>query len=225
MTPQPARAQFVALLRREAIVMARASGVWVAAGFHVACLTVFVAVWGDGMPIHGGGTVFEQMLTLETGLLSLLLPWAAVRCGVPAQGDPLVAIALATGSTPSRLVLVKCLALAAVLTGIAASGLPLLMIARQVPGLALGEAAAAVWPLAALAPFAAALAVFAALALDDRLLGWLVAAGVCVVATQTVPLHGASASAYLAGAAVMTWIAARRVDAPMTPGVLSRFGT
>jgi hypothetical protein len=213
------------LVRREAIAIARTSGFWTATVFHATVLTAFVAVWGNGLPIHGGGTVFEQLLALEAVLLSIVLSWAAIRCSVPEPRDRLVAVAVATGSTPSGIVLAKCLTLALALAAIVASGLPLLMTARQVPGLTLAEATAAVWPLAALAPFAAALAVSAALALDSRLLGWLAAAAACVVATAIVPLSSVTAPIYLGAAVGLTWLAARHADAHLryekTPGVLS----
>ena len=68
------------LIWRELIIIGRTPSFWVAAAVYVSVLTLFVLIWGDGVPIVGAGPVWDQFSAVQLSVLLALLPWTATRC-------------------------------------------------------------------------------------------------------------------------------------------------
>jgi hypothetical protein len=60
---------------------ARTPAVWIAIGAQIVFLSLYLLVWGDGIPLVGARPVLDQFATTQWILLGVLLPWAAARTG------------------------------------------------------------------------------------------------------------------------------------------------
>lgn len=178
-----------AILLRDLIIALRTGGLSIAIFVHTAVLTTFIVLWGGGVPTLPGDNVYEQQRLVQTGLLTLLLPWAAIRCGAAERGDALVAVSALTAIKPSRIVIGRAAAQFLVLSVIVLCGVPMMIIAKQMSALPLRQPLFDILPALGLAAVSAAAATGWELEVSDRLGAWLAAAAVTIA---TVALVGGS---------------------------------
>ena len=182
----------------------RTPALWVAAIGHVLVLSLYVVVWGDGVPLAGARTPFEQFTTAYTALLVVLLPWVAARClGVGTRND--VAIqAVLTAQRPLTVVFGATLGLAVVLLTVIATGLPVIVLAQQTSEHSSWEVARVVARVAGLGACLAPLSLAATLVSESRLWGWLlgIVASTVLAAATPVGLVGSTMLWPIAGCAV-----------------------
>ena len=203
------------LFERELIVIARTPALWLGLAAHVVIAAGFVIVWGDGLPIQGGGSVFDQFLTTQSAALAIVLPWVAVRCGAPWGRDGVVELSVAAATSPSIVVLARCLAVASGLFLVAAASLPFASIVLQVSALPLTHLLLpTLVPSFALACIAAVAATMCSVLTPHRLLAWVAATLVTVSAVAAGGSGMTSAvvfflAAVIAAAFMAQWVGAR----------------
>src|ERR1041385_2148382 len=112
------------LIWRDMTVMVRTRGFWLAMTAYILLVAAFVIVWGEGVPVLDG-TVFDQGVVVQLGLLSVVLSWTAARCSGSDQRRSLVLESVTTATRPSRLVAAKCIALSAGLAILVVAAIPL----------------------------------------------------------------------------------------------------
>jgi len=111
--------------------------VLVAALLNAAVLTGFVLLWGDGagVPNLAGQDFHEQGQLVELGLLTLILPWAAVRCMAPERGADLVLLSAMTALRPSVVMTARLVGLTGGLLMIVAAGVPATLVMLRMAAL------------------------------------------------------------------------------------------
>ncbi len=191
----------LALAWRQVVAAVRLPAVWIATAVQVAVLTLYIVVWGDGIPLVGARPPFEQFATAQTVLLLLVLPWVAARCLATAHRDTVSRLAVLTARHPSTVVLGACVGLAGVTAVVAATGLPLAVVSQQISVLAPQDLAAAQLRILALSACAGTLTLAAVLFSGNRVAGWLLATVLAALVTRVAP-------AGLAGALMMGAVAA-----------------
>jgi len=184
------------LIWRELTVISRTGGYWMAMAVHIVLLAAVVLIWSDRIPVLDG-TFLDQAVAVQTAVLSIVLPWAAVRCGgTDHDGGPaLLAATIAT--RPSRVVLAKCVGLSAALAAIVMSGLPLAILAQQVSALPRLRVPLDMLPLVALSSFAAAVSTATLLWPVNRLARWCVATAATAGAAYWAPSGAISTMVFL----------------------------
>jgi hypothetical protein len=171
-----------ALIVREAGQMAESAGLGVAMWAHAAWLSAFLAVWGrtTGTPLVPGLTIYEQLLMVQWVLIVVLLPWAAARIAPRERGNRLVLTAGLLAVRPSQVLGARTLALSATLVLVAASGLPLVVIAVRMsdvaPSRAIVDQTAVIACGLAVAPIVSVLQQ----ALAGRVVVWLTATALTI---------------------------------------------
>ena len=166
-----------AMLARELGVLARCRALMIAVVLHAALLVTFALAWGSGerVPFLSAGTFYDQMLAVDTIVLALLLPWAAVRCMTTERGNDFVLLSAATGIPPSGMLVARAIAVVLALGVLVLSGLPVLLLALRVsavPSLrVIGEGSA----LLAVTLVACGTAGVARYHCRGRVVGWLAA--------------------------------------------------
>ena len=171
----------IALLTRELIVAARRPAAMVSACAVAALLTAFVAAWSPGIPVIAPMNLYDQTRLLHWLLLSVALPWIAVR-SVPAErGDAIVLVAALTGQRPGDVLLGKILAMFVLLALVVLTGLPALVVAQQAAAVPLATVLGDIFPLLGAALLVAVTSVAAIVIVPDRLAAWLSATAVALV--------------------------------------------
>ena len=127
----------IALFPRELRYVTRGSAVLGAALLNAIVLSWFVLQWGDGVgiPNLAGWSFHEQGQLLELMLLTLVLPWAAVRCMAPERGTNLVLLSAMTAVRPSAVMTARISGLTVGLLIVVASGLPCTLIMLRMAAL------------------------------------------------------------------------------------------
>lgn len=181
---------------------------------HVLVLGTFLLVWGGGMPVLPGDTVFDQLLLVQGGLLSVLLPWTASRCGTAERGNDLVMLAAATATPPSRMALAQAAGRCAALALVVGAGLPMVVVAQQASAVPFVRIVSGLVPALGLCAVAGVAAGWAALAISGRIGEWLAATGVVVGLCWVAPPTSGAAMWIFAALAVMgaAFLAARADD-------------
>lgn len=174
------------MLMRDITIGVRTSAFPAVLSVHTALLAAFVVLWGGGVPALPGANVYEQQRLVQAALLACLLPWAAVRFGPRGRGDDVVLLSAITGARPSRIVLSQFAALFVLLAAVVVSGLPVMLVARQMAAVPLQTAMADLVPPLGLAALASAAALAWTLGVSDRLAAWLGAAASSVVIVVTL---------------------------------------
>jgi hypothetical protein len=200
------------LIWRDITVISRMTAFWAAMAIRAAVLSAFIVIWADGLPVPDRVSAFDQFILLDWLMLGVLLPWTAVRCALPREPHHVAALALTLASPPSAIVLARITALCATLAALAASGLPVYVLFRQVAGLSWNDVAAAAAATVVLASMAAMTTTVAALVFQSRITMWLVSVLVLLAAVMLVPPLGVMAIVEIATAAGATVAAARLVD-------------
>ena len=163
------------LLWRASVVIVRTPAYWAAAAAHAAILAAFLLVWGDGLPTLTK-SVLEQIAAVQWTALSVLLPWAAARCGSRSR-IVTTRFAVLTAQLPSSLLLSRGVALFIALGVCTLCGLPMLILAQQISALPPAAVISHMLRLAPMIGFVAVLTTWCDVLIPDRMLAWLVAAG------------------------------------------------
>lgn len=203
------------LIWRALVLAVRHEGFLIATAVHLAALTAFVLIWGDGVPVWRGEPVLTQFVRFDTALLAAILPWVAIRCSPDAGPNGLTHLAVATACRPSSIVAARAAGTSGALLMLVSSGLPLFVLAQQISGLPASMVLRALLPMAALAVVVAAFAGAASVFLSGRLSSWIAStvATIVVVNTTSTTIPGVTAMVAVAALAsiVMTTSADRRL--------------
>jgi hypothetical protein len=181
---------------REVTVITRIGGFWTGMVTYVLILGAFVLTWSDGVPTLGG-TFSDQMMSLQTALLCMLLPWTAVRCFGIDEMRGLVVLALMTGSRASSVIAAKAVGVCAALTAIVISGGPYAILAQQISARPASVVALEMLRLIALAMVVAALSTAGVLISLNRLGLWLLTTAATAAAVYIVPNNRLSTIVFL----------------------------
>jgi hypothetical protein len=165
----------------------RTPALWIAIVLQVAVLSIYLAVWGDGIPLVDARPVFDQFVTAQTALLLVVLPWSAARCAVTTHRDDVTLLSALAGRPPATVVLSGCVGLALALTAVVLSGLPMAVLAHQISARPAAALFGEQFRLLGLGTFAAAVAMTAVLMSGHRILGWLLATAVTGLAVPVLP--------------------------------------
>jgi len=185
------------LIWRELIIIGRTPSFWLAAAVYVSVLTLFVVIWGDGLPIVGAGPVWDQFSAVQLSVLLVLLPWTATRCVTTRRRRDLRVLAIVTASRPAELILARCIALGAALLVLVLTALPIAIVMQQIAAIPFSAIATALLPLLGLSLFVAVAATGFMLAFANPLPAWLITSAVTVVASRTVALTPASTPVWI----------------------------
>ena len=189
-----------ALVCRTLLNAARTPAVWIAIGAQIVFLSLYLLVWGDGIPLVGARPVLDQFATTQWILLGVLLPWAAARCGAAWRGDEIAQLAALGAVLPSSVVAAGMTALALLLVSTAAVGLPFAFLAQQLSAGSAFDLWRTQLPLYGLGLCAATISAACMLVVANRLLAWTAATALtfCVMAAVPSGLPGAAVLAALA---------------------------
>jgi hypothetical protein len=134
-----------ALLRREALVLARRPASSAALAVHAGLLLAFLWLWegGRGVTLFGARTAFDRLRLVECALLGAILPWLAARALADERRNELVRLAVLAGRRPPGVAAAKLAATFLALALVVLSGLPPLLLAQQMSALPLGRVLAA----------------------------------------------------------------------------------
>ena len=199
MTERP----LLVLVWRALLNAARMPALWIAAAVQIAFFSLYLLVWGDGLPLVGARPVLEQFATTQWIFLALLLPWAAARSGAAWRRDEIAQFAALGACLPSAAVAASVAALAVLLVAMAAIGLPFALLAQQISAVPVTELWRSQLPLYALSLVAAAVTAACMLVVANRVMAWTAATVITFVVMIAVPpgLAGAGVLAALAAAA------------------------
>ena len=175
-----------ALIWRELAVITRTAAFWVSTGLYVAALTAFVAVWGDGVPVVGAQSSWEQFAMVQRMLLAVLLPWTAARCSASSRRE-LVLLGAIAAKRPGALLWAKGAALAASLLALALSALPLIVLMQQVGAASPTTLVLDMAPAAALALLVAGLTTAMTVVLEAPIRVWAVTGALTLVSAVFGP--------------------------------------
>lgn len=165
-----------AMFLRDLVLIARRPGMAAAIALHAVVAGAFLLAWRDvaSVPFVPGGTIFEQLLSIQWVYVSLAAPWAMCRFIATERGDAWTRLSVLTGVRSSRLLSARLVAAGVYLALLVASALPVVLMAQQIAAV---PAARALRELAALFLFAlvaGAIAFHVALAVKGRLTAWLI---------------------------------------------------
>jgi hypothetical protein len=207
------RRRLALLIWRELTLITRTGAFWVATTAYALVVAAFALTWSDGFPV-AGGAFFDQSVALQTGLLTLLLPWAGARFSGKDRAG-VVMLAAATASPPSRVIAAKCLGLTAALACIVMAGAPHAVLAQQISALPASRVPADMLPLLSLAVFVAAASAAGVLVSVNPLLRWLGATAATAAVVYAIPRGPISATIFL-GLGVIFFVAlAWRADSTL----------
>lgn len=178
---------------RELMSVGRSGALAVSVGVHVSVLTMFLLLWGGGMPVLPGANVYEQLLVVQRALLAVLLPWTAIRCAAAARGNDLVVLAAATATPPSRVLLGQCAGRFAALAAVVMVGVPPAIVAQQASASPLARLASDALPLLGLCAAASVIASWSMLTCRSRVAAWVWASGLGLLLWRIISLAGDAA--------------------------------
>lgn len=211
MTPHGSRAAqtFKLIFWEEATVMTRSAALWIAMAARIVVLSAFLLIWGNGLPMPGAGTLDEQFLGLDLLLLSVILPWIAVRCGVPHRRDHVTTLALATAAAPATIIGARFLTFVILLVSVGLSAMPVYTLVFELSAFSPAVVAAASAGCAAIAVAASALTTVFSLLARHRLTVWILTAATLVTSIVSLPPRGVAVFAYLAMGLFAAFVAAQ----------------
>ena len=188
-----------ALVWRALLGAARTPALWIAIVGQLALLSLYLLVWGDGIPVVGARPVLDQFATTQAILLGVLLPWTAARAGAPARGDEIAHLAALGSVAPSSVVAAGVAALTLLLVATAAAGLPFALLAQQISAVPAGALWRTQLPIYGLAICSATITAACMLVVGNRVLAWTVATALTFAVMAAVPsgLPGAAVLAAL----------------------------
>jgi hypothetical protein len=195
-------AQGEALMWRALLTAARTPALWAAMGAQVLLFSLYLLLWGDGLPLVGARSTLEQFTTLQWIVLGLALPWAAARSGVVRGRDEIARLAVLGAVPPSSIVTAAVAALAVLLVALAAVGLPFAMLAQQISAVPATELWRSQLPLYALGLCAAPITTACMLVAANRFAAWAAATALTLAVVALVP-HGFGGGVVLAALAAI----------------------
>jgi hypothetical protein len=175
------------LVWRALLTAARTPALWAAMGAQVVLFSLYILVWGDGLPLVGARPTLQQFATLQWIVLGLALPWAAARSGVVRGRDDVARLAVLGAVPPSVIVAAGVAALAVLLLALAAVGLPFAMLAQQISAVPATELWRTQLPLYALALCAAPITAACMLVAASRLGAWTAATALTLAVVALAP--------------------------------------
>lgn len=176
-----------ALVWRALLAAARTPALWASMGAQVVLFSLYLLVWGDGLPLVGARPTLEQFATLQWIVLGLALPWTAARSGVVRGRDDVARLAVLGAVPPSSIVAAGVAALAVLLLSLAAVGLPFAMLAQQISAVPATELWRTQLPLYALGLCAAPITAACMLVAANRLAAWTAATALTLAVVALVP--------------------------------------
>ena len=193
-----------ALIWRELVAITRTPAYWVSAVLYITALTGFVVVWGDGIPVVGARSSWEQFTMFQRVLLAIVFPWTAARCGTSSRRE-LTLIGFLSARSPSSVLLAQSAALAVSLLALALSSLPVMALMQQI---AASPAAVALdmAPVAVLALLVAIVTITLTIAIEAPIRVWGVAGTLTLVAAVVGPPRPGTAPFVLAAVVVAVWL-------------------
>jgi hypothetical protein len=203
------------LVWRALLAAARIPALWAAMGAQIALFSIYMLIWGDGLPLVGARSVLAQFATAQWIFLGVALPWAAARSGAAWRRDQIAQLAALGAVPPSAVVTASVLATSVLLLAVALVGLPFAALAQQISALPMAELWRTQLPLYALGPCAAAVTAACMLVVANRLLAWTAATVLTLGAIAVVPPG-------LAGGAILAALGAA-VGAALVSGADRRF--
>ncbi len=206
------------LLWRELAVMTRTRALWVAMCAQLLVLASFIVVWGDGAPMMTGN-LSEQFSTLQVGLLLVILPWVAAR--LVGDGRTVALVAALGACAPRHVVVTKFLALVLVLLAVAASALPLKILALRISAVDVWRGVLDLPPVVVLCTLAAAIATASVVAGASRFAAWVLGTVTTLLVAALVP--PTQGPAVMLAALAMTGLTAMGADQRL--GYLPNGGT
>ena len=162
-----------ALIWRELVAITRTPAYWVSAAVYIAALTAFVIVWGDGIPVVGARSSWEQFTMAQRVFLAMLLPWTAARCATSSRRE-LTLLGFMTARSSSSILFAQGVALAVALLALALSALPVMALMQQIAVVPLSVVVLDMAPAAVLALLVAAVTGAIAVALETPIRIWAV---------------------------------------------------
>lgn len=189
------------LVWRALLGAARTPALWMAMGVQIAFLSLYLLVWGDGLPLAGARPVLEQFATTQWIFLGLALPWAAARSGAAWRRDELAQFAALGAILPSSAVAASVTALVVLLLAMAAVGLPFALLAQQISAVPAMELWRTQLPVYGLSLCAAAVTAACMLVVANRIMAWTAATALTFAVMFVVP-QGIAGAAVLAALAV-----------------------
>jgi hypothetical protein len=208
-----------ALLRREALMLARRPASSAALAVHAGLLVAFLWLWegGRGVTLFGARTAFDRLRLVECALLGALLPWLAARALADERRNDLVRLALLAGRRPPGVVAAKLAATFLALALVVLSGLPLLLLAQQMSALPLGRVLAAEALLLGFAALVPSLAFASMGACREAIFGWVGATVAAAAMLATVRSFAGSDVAAGGMLAILGAVTAAAVAATTRP--------
>ena len=175
------------LVWRALLTSARTPALWAAMGAQVVLLSLYLLVWGDGLPLVGARPALEQFATLQRIFLGVALPWAAARSGVLRGRDDVTRLAVLGAVPPSSIVAAGVAALSVLLLALAAVGLPFAMLAQQISAVPATDLWRSQLPLYALSLCAAPITAACMLVAASRFAAWAASTALTLGAVALVP--------------------------------------
>ena len=189
------------LVWRALLGAARTPALWIAMGVQIGFLSLYLLVWGDGLPLVGARPVLAQFATTQWIFLGLALPWAAARSGAAWRHDEVAQLAALGAILPSSAVAASVAALSVLLLAMAAVGLPFAVLAQQISAVPAMELWRTQLPVYALGLCAAAVTAACMLVVANRFMAWTAATALTLALMIAVP-QGIAGAAVLAALAV-----------------------
>jgi hypothetical protein len=118
------------LVWRQLALITRTPAFWTATAVYVTLLSLFLLVWGDGVPAMTG-TLLDQFTTIQVAALGLILPWAAARVALESRRD-LTTIAALACCSPAQLIVSQYVASMLALCVLVLCALPMMLVASQI---------------------------------------------------------------------------------------------
>ena len=196
----PVTDRLTVLVWRALLTAARTPALWSATAAQVVLFSLYLLVWGDGLPLVGARSTLEQFATLQWIVLGVALPWIAARSGAIRGRDDVARLAVLGALPPSSIVTAGVAALAVLLLALAAVGLPFAMLAQQISAAPATELWRTQLPLYALGLCAASITAACMLVAANRFAAWTVSTALTLAVAALVPqgLGGGVALAALA---------------------------
>ena len=206
---------------RDLLIISRRRSMAAAIAVHVVLLASFLLAWSGVplVPLIPGASFYEQTRMVESALVSLILPWSVCRFASAEPRELWAMRSFATGVSSSRVFDAHAAALAIFAAILAASGLPLMLLAQQASSVTVWNVLAdyaALW-LFALAVTTLTLSI--ALSVRGAVAAWILSSAAAIVIRGVMETSLAPAGALLALAIIVATLTLAKYNDPFrVPG-------
>ena len=201
-----------ALVWQALLAAARTPAVWAAVVAQIALLSLYLLVWGDGVPLVGARPVLEQFASMQWVCLGLALPWAAVRCGAARRPDEITHMAVLGATRPAVVVAAGVVALGLLLLTVSLAGLPFALLAQQISAAPMTALWHSQLPLYALSLCVAPVTAACILIVANRLFAWTLSTALTLTLMALLPAGVAGAAALVTAGAIAAALAVSGAD-------------